>query len=143
MILQGHLKSHGADMITNIANAPLFRKEAPDNFYYLVPHTMARYDVPTLPATIQTPTIVTEFWVERCLFKKKFDNPCTDIINSPFSHLSIAGGYLLHIGSSSSTKMWQVSRICRSVRHRFKASILCMYLKLSSLWVSVPWDMSV
>ena len=79
-------------MITEIANAPLFRKEAPDNFYYLVPHTMACYDVPTLPATVQTPTIVTEFWVERCLYKKKFDNPCLNIINSPFSHLSIAGG---------------------------------------------------
>ena len=130
-------------MITDIANAPPFRKGAPDNFYYLVPHTMARYDVPTLPATVQTPTIVTEFWVERCLFKKKFDNPSTDIINSPFSHLSIAGGYLLHIGSSSSTKTRQVSRICRYVRHRSKASILYMYLKLSSLWVSVPWMMIV
>lgn len=130
-------------MIAEIANAPLFRKEGPDNFYYLVPHTMARYDVPTLPATVQTPTIVTEFWVERCLYKKKFDNPCTDILNSPFSHLSIASGYLLHKGSSNSTKMRQVSRICQYVPHRFKASILYMYLKLSSLWVSVPWNMSV
>ena len=143
MILQGHLKSHGADMVTDIADAPLFRKEAPENFYYLVPHTMARYDVPTLPAIVQTPTNVTEFWVERCLFKKKFENPCTSIINSPFSHLSIAGGYLLRISSPSSTKMQQVSRVCRYVRHRFKASILYMYLKLSSLWVSVPWHMSV
>ena len=138
MILQGHLQSHGADMVTDIANVPLFQKGAPDNFYYLVPHTMARYDIPTLPATVQAPTIVNEFWVERCLFRKRFDNPRMDIINSPFNHRSIAGWYLLHIGRFNSTKMPQVSRICQYVRQRFKASTLYMYLKLSSLWVSVP-----
>ena len=138
LILQGHLHSHGANMITDIANVPLFQKEAPDNFYYLVPHTMARYDIPTLPATVQTPTIVNEFWVERCLFKKRFDSPREDTINSPFNHRSIAGWYLLHMCSSSSTKTEQVSRICPYVRHPFKALTLYMYLKLSSLWVSVP-----
>ena len=130
-------------MITDIANVPLFQKDAPNDFYYLVPHTMARYDIPTLPATVQTPTVVNEFWVERCLFRKRFDNPRMDIINAPFNHRSIAGLYLFHIGGSKSTKMRQVSKICQYVRHRFKASTLCMYLKLSSSWVSVPWSMNV
>ena len=56
---------------------------APDSELVIVPHTSSDYDIPSTPNP-STQKVVTDFWVEKCLHKKKFVDPTTSITNVPF-----------------------------------------------------------
>ncbi|KAK3166752.1 hypothetical protein OEA41_009877 [Lepraria neglecta] len=101
-ILQEHLHSHGADIITDVAQLPPLRANASsDKLYHLVPHNIHDYDVPKLSVTSQVPAIVTELWVERCLYKKKFEEPNASVTNTPFRNFPITGFEKLSVCSTS------------------------------------------
>ncbi|KAL2048321.1 hypothetical protein N7G274_000232 [Stereocaulon virgatum] len=101
-ILQEHLHSHGADIVTNFAQLPsLYGNASSNTLYHLVPHDMHDHDVPTLPLTSPTPMTVTELWVERCLYKKRYEEPNVSVTNTPFRKFPIAGSGKLSVSSTS------------------------------------------
>ena len=61
--------------------------------YLLVPHTSSVNDIPPIPDTMSRPAIVTDMWVERCLFRKDFIQPQANITNIPFPRFPIPGKY--------------------------------------------------
>ena len=97
-MLAGHLRSHGARIIADISDFP--KDEYPLNDHpleeksnyliQLVPHTTLRDNVPFLLTTLNIPAL-TEFWVERCLINKEFEEPQNSIVNTPFRKFPIPG----------------------------------------------------
>ena len=65
----------------------------PGTGYLLVPHTSAFEDIPPIPDTRPKPTVVTDMWIERCLFRKEFVQPQTNVTNTVFPRFPIPGAY--------------------------------------------------
>ena len=100
-LLERHLTSHGARVIdttqlssaTNIADA--------EHPFLLIPHDMPPAEVPAIASECLHPITVTEFWVERCLYRKHFEEPFTRVTNRPFPHRSIPGFERLSVCSTA------------------------------------------
>lgn len=43
--------------------------------------------------------LVTNFWVERCLYGKRLVDPAEDIFSRPFDNLSVVGKHLSFAGA--------------------------------------------
>ena len=90
-VLQHHLCSHGAELISDLLQLPRAVAEPSASYVLLVPHQMLKDDVPTLPSGLHRPIVATEMWVERCLYSKEMVNPAVHIANTPFEKHPIKG----------------------------------------------------
>ncbi|KAI4116828.1 MAG: hypothetical protein LQ338_007653, partial [Usnochroma carphineum] len=63
----------------------------PNNEFLLVPHDLRNDSIPTIPADLHQPVMVTDMWVERCLHQKKNIKPEENVTNTPFRRFPIAG----------------------------------------------------
>ena len=91
-ILQRHLLSHDAIILTDISSLPDRSSEgSSEDYFLLVPHAMRRNDLPTPHEGLQRPTAVTDLWLERCLYNKQLISPSSHILNRPFFDKPIEG----------------------------------------------------
>lgn len=91
-ILEEHLRSHGAEIIDDASQLPPAPKDgSPRNGYILIPHTSSDPDSPSTSENEHQPVLVTDMWVERCLYRKQFEEPQASVTNTPFRQFPIAG----------------------------------------------------
>jgi len=92
-ILREHLDGHGAcvvhgDQLKNFSSDDLRRG------YLVVPHD-AEVDLKALPDRAGSAmNLVTNWWVERCLYGKCLFDPADHILSKPFGRPSISGEFL-------------------------------------------------
>ncbi|CAF9904535.1 MAG: hypothetical protein ALECFALPRED_008598 [Alectoria fallacina] len=90
-ILEEHLRSHGAQIIDDASQLPpVLRDGSPRNGYILIPHTTSELDLPQISENDHQPVLVTDMWVERCLYRKQFEKPQASITSTPFRKFPIA-----------------------------------------------------
>ena len=98
-ILQRHLLSHDATILTDISSLPDRTSEGcSEDHFLLVPHAMRRNELPTPHEGLQRLTSVTDLWLEKCLYNKQLISPSAHILHRPFFDAPIEGIY----GPSSS-----------------------------------------
>lgn len=69
-------------------------------------------------------SLVTNWWVERCLYGKRLVDPADDVLSRPFQRLSISGMFPAHIiviGSNVSRLLWLDDQLDGVFRHRITA----------------------
>ncbi|KAL6163554.1 protein kinase activating protein dpb11 [Exserohilum turcicum] len=98
-ILRQHLESNGARVIRTIDlnNSPL---DLLKPGYLVIPHD-TEVDLTALPDQAGAHlSLVTNWWVERCLYGKRLVDPADDVLSRPFQRLSISGFSGLTINST-------------------------------------------
>ncbi|KAI4652375.1 hypothetical protein J4E93_002577 [Alternaria ventricosa] len=98
-ILRQHLESNGAHVIhaTDLNNAP---SDDLRRGYFVIPHDV-EVDSAALPGRAGSHmNLVTNWWVERCLYGKRLVDPSDDVLSRPFEKLSISGFSGLTINST-------------------------------------------
>jgi hypothetical protein len=64
--------------------------------YLVIPHDV-EVDLTALPERAGSQlTLVTNWWVERCLYGKRLVDPAGDVLSRPFEKLSISGKFAHH-----------------------------------------------
>ncbi|KAJ4339849.1 protein kinase activating protein dpb11 [Ascochyta clinopodiicola] len=94
-ILQNHLQKNGA-RVSSSADLDKFSPEELKPGYLVIPHDV-EVDVVSgsLPGRAGSITnLVTNWWVERCLYGKRLVDPTDDVLSRPFDKLSINGKLL-------------------------------------------------
>jgi DNA replication regulator DPB11 len=89
------LESNGAHVIhaADLNNAP---SDDLRQGYLVIPHDV-EVDLTALPERAGSHmNLVTNWWVERCLYGKRLVNPVDDVLSRPFEKLSISGKMVLH-----------------------------------------------
>lgn len=88
------MRSHGAGCIDDITELPTNAGDDMDGDYYLlVPHTMCAPETSSIVQKGPPHTVVTDLWVERCLSKKRFEDPQAHVVSTPFPSFPVAGTY--------------------------------------------------
>lgn len=103
MILEEHLRSHGAEFVSEVTQLPPppITVCSPGG-YIIIPHNKSALEIfGTLYDTL-LPVAVTELWVERCLMQKQLEQPGARASNVPFRSFPLAGMCPLQKGSSPS-----------------------------------------
>ncbi|KAH7083838.1 hypothetical protein FB567DRAFT_446512 [Paraphoma chrysanthemicola] len=99
-ILRQHLQDHGA----NVPRSPELNTFSPDDLrrgFLVVPHD-AVVDLSSLPERAGSLlSLVTNWWVERCLYGKCLVNPADDVLSRPFDNHSIGGFSDLTVNSTA------------------------------------------
>ena len=91
-VLQRHLLSHDGIILTDISSLPdRTFEDCSEHHYLLVPHAMCRTELPSFHESLQRPTIVTDLWLERCLYNKQLISPSAHILHRPFFDAPIEG----------------------------------------------------
>lgn len=86
------MRSHGAHIIDEASQLPSAPKDgSPRNGYILIPHTNSDPDSRPLSENEHQPVLVTDMWIERCLYRKQFEAPQASVTNTPFRQFPIAG----------------------------------------------------
>ncbi|KAL6721712.1 DNA helicase [Lecanora helva] len=91
-VIQNHLQSHGAEIVEDASRFALM--PGPGGLWnrlLLIPHSMSVSDVALSHEIINKCTVVTDMWVERCIYKKKLEDPRTHATSTPFAHFPIKG----------------------------------------------------
>lgn len=91
-VLQEHLRSHGAEIIDDFAD--LSRTSEPGlrgDCHLVIPHTMSALDTTLNLEEKDQLTVVTDMWVERCLYQKRFEEPRAHVMSTPLARFPIAG----------------------------------------------------
>jgi DNA replication regulator DPB11 len=74
-------------------NAADFDKFSLDDLkrgYLVIPHDV-QSDPTSLPTAAETMALVTNWWVEQCLYSKSLVDPTEHVLCRPFGHLAING----------------------------------------------------
>ncbi|EDU48754.1 subunit of DNA polymerase II [Pyrenophora tritici-repentis Pt-1C-BFP] len=89
-ILRQHLESNGARVLS-ASDLDSSSIEDLERGYFIVPHDV-EVDLTTLPdrAGSHIP-LVTNWWVERCLYGKRLVDPAEDVLSRPFESRTISG----------------------------------------------------
>lgn len=99
-----HLDSHGARVVGE-GDLDNFSLDDLRRGYLVVPHD-AELDLATLPDRAGSAmTLVTNWWVECCLFGKCLVDPAGNILCRPFDKLSISGELLINHNSSGRERL--------------------------------------
>ncbi|KAF1834687.1 hypothetical protein BDW02DRAFT_568799, partial [Decorospora gaudefroyi] len=111
-ILRQHLESHGARVLrpTHLNKLPL---DDLQRGYFVVPHDV-EVDLPSLPERAGSlMTLVTNWWVERCLYGKRLVDPAEDILSRPFARLSVSGfsGLTINATGFSGIELLHVTKV--------------------------------
>ena len=64
--------------------------------FLLVPHDV-QLDLTSLPEAAGNMTLVTNWWVERCLHGKRLVDPTDNVLCKPFNKLRISGMYIISL----------------------------------------------
>lgn len=132
-ILEEHLRSHGAEIIDDASQLPPAPRDgSPRSGYILIPHTTSDPDSPLIPENEHQPVLVTDMWVERCLYRKHFEEPQASVTNTPFRQFPIAGFEALAICSTgfqgiALIHMWKAVKLMGATYDEFftpKSSVL-------------------
>ncbi|RAR01717.1 subunit of dna polymerase ii [Stemphylium lycopersici] len=98
-ILRQHLESNGARVIRAV-DLNNFSLDELRRGYFVIPHD-AEADLTALPEHAGSSiSLVTNWWVERCLYGKRLVDPAEDVLSRPFERLSISGFSGLTINST-------------------------------------------
>jgi DNA replication regulator DPB11 len=93
--LREHLESKGA----RVLRASELNNSSLDDLrrgYFVIPHD-AELDLADLPERAGSLiTVVTNWWVERCLYGKRLVDPADDVLSRPFESFSISGKFGTH-----------------------------------------------
>ena len=101
VILEKHLRSHGALIIDNASPLPPAPKDSYlANEYVVIPHSTAEPDLLQISEKGHQPALVTDMWIERCLYRKQFEEPQARITNTPFRRFPIVGFESLKVCST-------------------------------------------
>ncbi|KAL9587450.1 MAG: hypothetical protein Q9212_000266 [Teloschistes hypoglaucus] len=90
-VLHNHLLAHGAELLPDLSHFTLSSQPLQTNEFLVVPHCMQYEKLPTIPATIHQPVVVTDMWVERTLHRKQYIRPESHVTNTPFQKFPIPG----------------------------------------------------
>ena len=64
--------------------------------YFVIPHDV-EVDLTALPERAGSHlNLVTNWWVERCLYGKRLVDPASDVLSRPFQKVSISGKFAHH-----------------------------------------------
>ncbi|MCJ1478849.1 hypothetical protein MMC13_007533 [Lambiella insularis] len=86
-VLEHHLLSHNAEILPELCDfARGAASISEDSAFLLVPHTSSERDIPSSPDPIYQPAVVTDMWIELCLYKKRYLRPQANITSSPFRY---------------------------------------------------------
>lgn len=86
------MRSHGAEIIDDASQLPPAPRDgSPRNGYILIPHTTSDPESHRTSENEHQPVLVTDMWIERCLYRKQFEEPQTSVTNTPFPQFPIAG----------------------------------------------------
>jgi DNA replication regulator DPB11 len=99
-ILAEHLASNAATVVEDASELDSFDSEEMQRGFVVLPHD-APPDFASLPEAAGKLTAATNWWVERCLHRKRLVDPADDIMCRPFEHTSISGFNGLVINSTS------------------------------------------
>jgi hypothetical protein len=84
-ILKRHLQSHEADVLAGLDDLSRGPSSAGANADFLVvPHTFSESDIPSTPGGDRRPRVVTEMWIERCLYQKAYLSPRSRVTHGLF-----------------------------------------------------------
>ncbi|KZF26720.1 hypothetical protein L228DRAFT_279888 [Xylona heveae TC161] len=150
-ILTDHLHSHDAHIVPNLNGISSQSREDALNSYLMIPHDMESSDIPRFPESVCAPMTVTEWWLERCLYRKCRVDPLTDVMSKPFPSFPILGFEKLAICSTafSGTDLMHVAKASRQLGAQYdefltpKASVLVCNSSLSNkekLRHALEWD---
>ncbi|KAF1996794.1 hypothetical protein P154DRAFT_306632 [Amniculicola lignicola CBS 123094] len=89
-ILQTHLASNGAGVLRSSDELAEFSSDDLRRGYLVVPHDV-QTDLRALPEAAGGMSLVTNWWVEQCLFGKRLVDPSDHVLSRPFNKLSISG----------------------------------------------------
>ncbi|KAF2111428.1 hypothetical protein BDV96DRAFT_582142 [Lophiotrema nucula] len=101
-ILAQHLESNGALAIRSSGELEDFSPDDLRRGFLVVPHDVAS-DLTSLPGASGAMSLVTNWWVERCLHGKCLVDPTENVLCRPFDVLSISGFNDLVINSTAFT----------------------------------------
>ncbi|KAI9672451.1 MAG: hypothetical protein M1829_004530 [Trizodia sp. TS-e1964] len=102
-ILKSHLVSNGAKIVSSIAQLTQNTQSEALSSILLIPHDLAPRHRPLIPASLNPVSIVTEMWVEKCLYGRVFINPQEDAACRPFPLFPLPGFQNLTIASTAFT----------------------------------------
>ena len=60
-----------------------------ENIFLMVPHEISNSQLPEIAELFPPQNIVTEFWAERCMYSKQYEDPHSHALNRPFEKLPI------------------------------------------------------
>ena len=84
-ILKRHLESHDSEIVSDVTELYETSDAVEPASHIIVPHNASQNDVPpTQDPSSQVMSIVTDLWVEKCLFRKKYIDPTTNVAYAPF-----------------------------------------------------------
>jgi hypothetical protein len=91
-ILQNHLGGNGATVIRQTIDLSALSSDDLKWGFVVVPHDVET-DLTSLPGGAGAMTLVTNWWVERCVYTKALVDPTEHVLCRPFTKLSISGGF--------------------------------------------------
>ena len=100
-ILESHVRSHGANVMDFNILASREKVTELEDLYVLIPHTMPTSQIPQTADTSLPNIMATELWIERCIVRKRYEDPFGCITNRPFRHFPIPGFESLKICSTA------------------------------------------
>ena len=95
-VLQKHLLSHDAEIWEHLDALRLDQE-----VFVLVPHQSLPLDIAGCLGDRANVIAVTEFWIEKCLFKRHFIEPGSSITHSPFPAVNLEGFEKLIVSSTA------------------------------------------
>lgn len=111
-ILRQHLESNGARVI-RVIDLNNFSLDQLKQSYVVIPHD-AEIDLTAFPAHAGSyVSLVTNWWVERCLYGKRLVDPADDVLSRPFERLSISGfsGLIINSTGFSGIELLHVTKV--------------------------------
>lgn len=100
-ILREHLISNGAAVVRTTAELEQESHDGLQHGFLIVPHDVASTGLPTVPEPAGRLCRVTNWWVEKCLYRKGLVDPVGEVLCRPFKRLGIDGFNGIIISSTS------------------------------------------
>ena len=94
------LSSRGARFMQYANVASEADRTTLNDIILMVPHELAEPLLPDLAKQIPPENIVTEFWAERCMLSKRYEDPQAHAINRPFRRIPVQGCDKLKVTST-------------------------------------------
>ncbi|ORY63448.1 uncharacterized protein BCR38DRAFT_436874 [Pseudomassariella vexata] len=120
-VVYEHLESHGAQISSSLADAasPVHPEE---QRFLLVPQSSQPNTHPLLPDGVH---IVTEFYIERCIYYKRLFDPNEHVFGRPFPQFPIEGFQKLTISTAGfkDVQTHQVSKTVTQLGAEYRASL--------------------
>lgn len=91
--MREHLDSNGAEVVCDAGDLDGFPADELGKGFLLVPHDI-QLDLASLPEAAGNMTLVTNWWVERCLHGKRLVDPTDYVLCKPFDKLRISGMWI-------------------------------------------------